>query len=77
LDILFIYILNVISFPDFLSGNPLSHPPSHCFYATVNYSTIDKKGRVCHEKPATRMDFSPFTFLLSSDPLSEINTPLI
>ena len=32
LDILFIYISNVISFPGFPSGNPLSHPPSPCFY---------------------------------------------
>jgi hypothetical protein len=32
LDILFIYISNVILFPGFPSGNPLSHPPFPCFY---------------------------------------------
>ena len=32
LDILFNYISNVISFPCFSFGNPLSHPPSSCFY---------------------------------------------
>ena len=34
LDILFIYISNVIPFPGFPSGNPLS-PLSHCFYEDV------------------------------------------
>jgi hypothetical protein len=32
LDILFIYISNVISFPGFSSTNALSHPLSLCFY---------------------------------------------
>jgi hypothetical protein len=31
LDILFIFISNVIPFPDFLPRNLLSHPPSSCF----------------------------------------------
>ena len=31
LDILFIYISNVISFPSFHSSKPLSHPPSPCY----------------------------------------------
>jgi len=35
LDILFMYISNVIPFPCFHSGNPLSHPPSPCFYEDV------------------------------------------
>jgi hypothetical protein len=30
LDILFIYISNVIPFPHFPSRNPISYPPSHC-----------------------------------------------
>jgi hypothetical protein len=32
LDILFIYILNVIPFPGYPSRKPTSHPPSTCFY---------------------------------------------
>ena len=32
MDILFIYISSVIPFPGFPSKNPLSHPPSPCFY---------------------------------------------
>jgi hypothetical protein len=35
LDIFFIYISNVIPFPGFLSGKPLSHSPSPCFYDCV------------------------------------------
>ena len=36
LDIFFIYISNVIPFPVSLHpGNPLSHPPSSCFYEGV------------------------------------------
>jgi hypothetical protein len=32
LDILFVYISNVIPFPGFPSANPLFHPPLPCFY---------------------------------------------
>ena len=32
LDILFIYISNVIPFPGLPSRNPLAHPSSPCFY---------------------------------------------
>jgi hypothetical protein len=35
LDILFIYILNVIPFPEFPPRNPLFYPPSSCFYEGV------------------------------------------
>jgi hypothetical protein len=35
----FIYISNVIPFPDFLPRNPLSHPPSSCFYGGVPWPT--------------------------------------
>jgi hypothetical protein len=36
---LFIYISNVIPFSDFLQRNPLSHPPSSCFYEGVSTPT--------------------------------------
>jgi hypothetical protein len=35
LDILFIYISNIIPFPGFHSATPLSHPPSLCFYGDI------------------------------------------
>ena len=40
LDILFIYISNVIPFPSFPSGNPLSHPLSPCFYEGAHLPTL-------------------------------------
>jgi hypothetical protein len=39
LDILFIYISNVISFPGLPFGNPLSHFPSICLYKCASLPT--------------------------------------
>ena len=39
LDILFTYISNVIPFPSFPSGKPLSHLPSPCFYEGASSPT--------------------------------------
>jgi hypothetical protein len=40
LDILFIYISNVIPFPGFPSGSPYPIPPSLCFYEVLPYPSI-------------------------------------
>lgn len=63
LDILFIYISTVISFPGFPSGNPLSHSPTPCFYegAPLNtQGTIHRLHESQEEGRAKCGCFSPF-----------------
>ena len=66
MDILFIYISNLISFPGFPSRNPPSHTPSLCFYESAPLPTNPLPGIPLHWDMDPSQDQGPLFPLMSN-----------